>query len=289
MRVKNKIVPWLFSAPALVMYLFVVLIPVIWTICLSFFQWDGIGDMRFIGIDNYGRLFQDTTFRKSIINNLKFTLISTSYQFAIGMILAMILSSVAKFRNLLKVIYFIPCIIATVALSQIFIKLLALEPMGVFNVLIEQLGFLPQSFLGNPDTSLVTLALVDGYKYCGIYMVIFYSAFISISQDIIDAAKIDGCSTIAQFRYIKLPMIKEVCGLVLVMLINGTLKSFEMPYVLTNGGPGTSSEMVATYMYKSAFSSMKYGYSSTIAVFLLLECLLAVSLIRKLAAMHSTD
>ena len=74
MRVKNKIVPWLFSAPALVMYLFVVLIPVIWTICLSFFQWDGIGDMRFIGIDNYGRLFQDTTFRKSIINNLKFTL-----------------------------------------------------------------------------------------------------------------------------------------------------------------------------------------------------------------------
>ena len=161
MRVKNKIVPWLFSAPALVMYLFVVLIPVIWTICLSFFQWDGIGDMRFIGIDNYGRLFQDTTFRKSIINNLKFTLISTSYQFAIGMILAMILSSVAKFRNLLKVIYFIPCIIATVALSQIFIKLLALEPMGVFNVLIEQLGFLPQSFLGNPDTSLVTLALVD--------------------------------------------------------------------------------------------------------------------------------
>lgn len=289
MRVKNKIVPWLFSAPALVMYLFVVLIPVIWTICLSFFQWDGIGDMRFIGIDNYGRLFQDTTFRKSIINNLKFTLISTSYQFAIGMILAMILSSVAKFRNLLKVIYFIPCIIATVALSQIFIKLLALEPMGVFNVLIEQLGFLPQSFLGNPDTSLVTLALVDGYKYCGIYMVIFYSAFISISQDIIDAAKIDGCSTIAQFRYIKLPMIKEVCGLVLVMLINGTLKSFEMPYVLTNGGPGTSSEMVATYMYKSAFSSMKYGYSSTIAVFLLLECLLAVSLIRKLVAMHSTD
>lgn len=289
MRVKNKIVPWLFSAPALVMYLFVVLIPVIWTICLSFFQWDGIGDMRFIGIDNYGRLFQDTTFRKSIINNLKFTLISTSYQFVIGMILAMILSSVAKFRNLLKVIYFIPCIIATVALSQIFIKLLALEPMGVFNVLIEQLGFLPQSFLGNPDTSLVTLALVDGYKYCGIYMVIFYSAFISISQDIIDAAKIDGCSTIAQFRYIKLPMIKEVCGLVLVMLINGTLKSFEMPYVLTNGGPGTSSEMVATYMYKSAFSSMKYGYSSTIAVFLLLECLLAVSLIRKLAAMHSTD
>ena len=188
MGVKNKIGPWLFSAAALVMYLFVVLIPVIWTICLSFFQWDGIGDMRFIGIDNYGRLFQDTTFRKSIINNLKFTLISTSYQFVIGMILAMILSSVAKFRNLLKVIYFIPSIIATVALSQIFIKLLALEPMGVFNVLIEQLGFLPQSFLGNPDTSLVTLALVNGYKYCGIYMVIFYSAFISVSQHIVDAA-----------------------------------------------------------------------------------------------------
>ena len=77
-------------------------------------------------------------------------------------------------------------------------------------------------------------------------------------------------------------MIKGVCGMALVMLINGTLKSFEMPYVLTNGGPGTSSEMVATYMYKTAFSSMNYGYSSTLAVFLLLECLIGVGLIRKL-------
>lgn len=284
MRVKNRFTPWLFSMPALAVYLFVVLIPVVWTICLSFFQWDGIAPMKFAGSGNLQKLVGDQTFRKAVINNLKFTCISTCYQFTVGMALAVILSSVSRGRNLLKVIYFIPCIIATVALSQIFIKLLALEPMGVFNIVIGKLGFQPRSFLGSPKTSLVTLAMVDGYKYCGIYMVIFYSAFLSVSQDVLDAAMIDGCGFFNQYRYIKIPMIKDICGLVLVMLINGTLKSFEMPYVLTNGGPGTSSEMVATYMYKSAFSSMKYGYSSAIAVFLLMECLLAVSLLRKAAA-----
>lgn len=289
MRVKNRFTPWLFTMPALAVYLFVVLIPVVWTIYLSFFQWDGIAAMKFTGLGNLKRLMDDQTFRKAVMNNLKFTCISTFYQFTVGMVLAVILSSVGTGRNLLKVIYFIPCIIATVALSQIFIKLLALEPMGVFNVVISKLGLQPKSFLGNPKTSLVTLALADGYKYCGIYMVIFYSAFISVSQDILDAAMIDGCGFFNRYRYIKIPMIKDICGLVLVMLINGTLKSFEMPYVLTNGGPGTSSEMVATYMYKSAFSSMKYGYSSAVAVFLLLECLLVVSLLRKAISAGSVE
>lgn len=282
MRSRSKLTPWLFSAPALLVFCAVVVVPVVWTLVLSLYKWDGISAMEYIGLKNYKKLLTDYTFRKAVVNNLKFVAISTSYQFVVGMFLAMLLSSITRGRNLLKVIYFVPCIVSTVALSQIFMKLLALEPIGVFNVVLKVIGLKPQAFLGNPDTSLYTLAFVDAYKYCGIYMVVFYSALVGISEDIIDAATIDGCGWFKQFFLIKIPMIKGVCGMALVMLINGTLKSFEMPYVLTNGGPGTSSEMVATYMYKTAFSSMNYGYSSTLAVFLLLECLIGVGLIRKL-------
>ena len=282
MRTESKATPWLFASPALIVFGLVVIFPVIWTLVLSLYKWDGISPMRFIGLKNYAKLFKDYTFHQAVVNNLSFCAISTATQFVMGMLLAMLLSSIRKFRNLLKVTYFVPCIVSTVALSQIFIKLLALEPMGVFNVLLSVVGVQPRSFLGSQDTALYTLALVDAYKYCGIYMVIFYSALVGVSEDVLEAATIDGCGWFRQYFEIKLPMIKGVCGLALVMLINGTLKAFEMPYVLTNGGPGTSSEMVSTYMYRTAFSKMNYGYASTVAVFLLLECLVGVSIVRRM-------
>ena len=263
----------------MLVFAFVVIIPILWTIVLSFQDWNGITAAKFVGIKNYQKLLSERTFNKAFWNNLKFVAISTTYQLSLGLILAVILSSITKGRNLFKVMYFVPCIISTVAIAQIFIKLLALQPMGVINIVFQAIGIKPKSWLGTPSTALSTLALVDGYKYCGIYMVILYSGLTSISQEVVEAAYIDGCGWFKQHLYIKLPMIKGVFGVVLVMLISGTLKSFEMPYVLTNGGPGTASEMIATYMYKTAFQTMRYGYSSAMAVFLMLECLIAVRIV----------
>ena len=263
----------------MLVFAFVVIIPILWTIVLRFQDWNGITAAKFVGIKNYQKLLSERTFNKAFWNNLKFVAISTTYQLSLGLILAVILSSITKGRNLFKVMYFVPCIISTVAIAQIFIKFLALQPMGVINIVFQAIGIKPQSWLGTPSTALSTLALVDGYKYCGIYMVILYSGLTSIPQEVVEAAYIDGCGWFKQHLYIKLPMIKGVFGVVLVMLISGTLKSFEMPYVLTNGGPGTASEMIATYMYKTAFQTMRYGYSSAMAVFLMLECLIAVRIV----------
>ena len=282
MRAKNKLVPWVFSAPALLVFSFVVVFPVVWNVVLSLYKWDGISVMKYIGTKNYNKLFTDKTFIQALLNNYKFCLISTIYQFCAGLFMAMLLNSIDKGPNILKVIYFVPCIITTVALSQIFMKLLALEPIGVVNSILKAVGITPVSFLGNASTALYTLSLIDAYKYCGIYMIILYSALVGVPDDIVEASIIDGCGWFRQYFSIKIPIIKGVCGMVLIMLINGTLKSFEMPYVLTNGGPGTSTEMMATYMYKTAFSKMDYGYSSTLAVFLLVECLIIVSVLRKL-------
>ena len=210
MRYQKKWTPWAFAAPALLVFAFVVIIPILWTIVLSFQDWNGITAAKFVGIKNYQKLLSERTFNKAFWNNLKFVAISTTYQLSLGLILAVILSSITKGRNLFKVMYFVPCIISTVAIAQIFIKFLALQPMGVINIVFQAIGIKPQSWLGTPSTALSTLALVDGYKYCGIYMVILYSGLTSIPQEVVEAAYIDGCGWFKQHLYIKLPMIKGV-------------------------------------------------------------------------------
>lgn len=280
MRPKNKWEPWLFSAPALIVYVCIVLVPVVWSIVYSVFDWNGISAMKFVGLQNYSRMFGDEVFKTSFFNNLFFMAVGTIYQVFTGLIMAIILTNITKGNNILRVIYFIPCIISSMAICKIFEKLLSVEPQGVLAAIMEGMGMEPIAFLSEPKWALLVVTLVDGYKFCGLYMVVFYSAFMAISNDVVEAAYIDGCTWGQQYRYIKLPMIKNIFFVVLVIVINGTLKSFDVSYILTNGGPGSASELVATYTYKIAFSSTQFGYGSALSVFLLVESLVAVGIIR---------
>ncbi|WP_077533867.1 carbohydrate ABC transporter permease [Massiliimalia massiliensis] len=280
MRPRNKWEPWLFSAPALIVYVCIVLVPVVWSIVYSVFDWNGISAMKFVGLQNYSRMFGDEVFVTSFFNNLFFMAVGTIYQVFTGLIMAIILTNITKGNNILRVIYFIPCIISSMAICKIFEKLLSVEPQGVLAAIMEGMGMEPIALLSEPKWALLVVTLVDGYKFCGLYMVIFYSAFMAISNDVVEAAYIDGCTWGQQYRYIKLPMIKNIFFVVLVIVINGTLKSFDVSYILTNGGPGSASELVATYTYKTAFSSTQFGYGSALSVFLLVESLVAVGIIR---------
>lgn len=280
MRPRNKWEPWLFSAPALIVYVCIVLVPVVWSIVYSVFDWNGISAMKFVGLQNYSRMFGDEVFKTSFFNNLFFMAVGTIYQVFTGLIMAIILTNITKGNNILRVIYFIPCIISSMAICKIFEKLLSVEPQGVLAAIMEGMGMEPIALLSESKWALLVVTLVDGYKFCGLYMVIFYSAFMAISNDVVEAAYIDGCTWGQQYRYIKLPMIKNIFFVVLVIVINGTLKSFDVSYILTNGGPGSASELVATYTYKTAFSSIQFGYGSALSVFLLVESLVTVGIIR---------
>ncbi len=280
MRPKFKAEPWLFAAPALIVYLLIVIIPVVWSLGYSLFSWNGINDMKFAGLENYVRMFRDTTFQTAVRNNLYFMAVGTVYQVLMGLMMAILLSSIQKGSNLLRVVYFIPCIISSMAICKIFEKLFSVMPQGVLAAMMSALGLKPIAFLSEPSYALLFVTLVDGYKFCGLYMVIFYSAFMAIPKDVVEAAYIDGCTWLGQYVHIKLPMIRGIFFTVLVILVNGTLKGFDVSYILTAGGPGSASELVATYMYKTAFNSTNFGYGSAISVFLLLESLIAVSFVR---------
>lgn len=281
MKPNKKIVPWLFAAPALAAYIFVVLIPILWTVYLSMCEYGGLGAIEFIGLENYKLILNDSVFWEVVQNSLFFMAVSTAVQMVLGMVLAIILSSITKGANILRVVYFVPCIISSMGISQIFRQLLSVQPEGVLAAVMRLIGMKPIALLSESKWVLLVVALVDAYKYLGIYMVIYYSAFKDIDESVLEAAAIDGCTWLQLQLKIKIPMIKNIIVMVAVLLVNGTLKGFDISYILTKGGPGTSSELVATYMYKTAFGATKYGLGSAMAVYLVMECMMAVFIVRK--------
>jgi raffinose/stachyose/melibiose transport system permease protein len=131
--------------------------------------------------------------------------------------------------------------------------------------------------------TLFVVALVEAYKYSGLYLVIFYAAFRAIDSNIVEAAVIDGANSWQMYFFIKLPIISPVIVSSIILVINGTLKSFDIPFILTNGGPGYTSELMASYMYKAAFSTMDYGYGSALSILIVIVCAVVVGLVSYLA------
>lgn len=281
-RNSENLKAWGFAAPALIVFTLIVVVPVVWSLSLSFYHWGGLGATEFIGLDNYRRMMTDRVFWQVLGNNLVFTVLGSLVQVFLGMAMALLLLSIKAFRNLLKVVYFIPTVISSVAISLIFVRLLSAEPEGVVNAFFRTVGLdgLRDAYLSNPDLALVIVTLVDAYKFCAIYMIIYYTALVSIDQEILEAAELDGANWLQQFISIKMPLVQGVIAATVIMVVSGTLKGFDVSYIMTNGGPGASSELVATYLYKTVFQSLEFGYGSAMAVFLAVECLAIVAIIR---------
>lgn len=288
MRTQNR-AGWLFVLPALVVFTAIVIIPIGWSLSLSLGSWNGLSKWKFTGIENYVRMLQDTVFRQAFFNSLIFALVGSLAQLVMGMAMAVAIASAKWFRNAIRVAYFIPAVISSVAVSQIFVQLLSANPEGFLNGTLRAIGLeqYTQPFLSNTNLTLIIVTLVDAYKFCAIYMAIFYSALISLDRDVVSAAEIDGANWWEILFLIKFPLIWATIAASVVLVVSGTLRGFDVSFVMTNGGPGTSSELVSTYMYKTLFNRSNFGYGSAIAVFLVIECLLVVALIRK--AFDSTE
>ena len=186
----------------------------------------------------------------------------------------MLLSSLRKGRSLFQTLYYVPVIISSVAISQIFNKLLSVTPVGLVNSLLGKISpaLEKTEWLTTPGLSLVMCAFVEGYKTMGLYMVIFYSALISVPGELSESALIDGANSFQIVIYIKIPYIRHIITANTVLVLNNSLRAFDIPYLLTNGGPGSTSELLSSFMYKKAFTGMQYGYGSAIAVVIVLIC-----------------
>jgi raffinose/stachyose/melibiose transport system permease protein len=281
---KTKII-LLFILPALAVYICMVILPIFMSVFYSTQEWDGIGKAEFTGIQNYIDLAADSTgnFHKAVGNSILLAVASVFIQLPIAFIIARVLAGGVKGEGFFRSVYFIPVIISTVVIGQMWRKIYNPQ-FGLLNNILENMGLdsLKQEWLGNTETALSAVFIPLLWQYIGYHMLLFYAAIKSVPVDILDAAKIDGVGFWKETLYIIIPMVSYVIEICVILAIIGSLKTFDLIYILTNGGPLHSTEVPSTMMFNSIFHRMSYGYGSAMAVFIVIECLIITIIMKKI-------
>lgn len=283
----NKKIIALYVLPALLVIMAVVYIPIILTAYYGLNEWNGIGAMTFIGLDNYQALLWDGKFWDSAWHSLLLAVFSAA-SLIIYLAVAMVLASKIKGANLFRKIYLIPMLLSSVAIAQLWLRIYH-PTNGIVNSFLESIGITnPPAWLAEPSLVLFALFIPILWQYAGFYILIYYAALKNIPASLVEAAKIDGATSLQIAFRIKLPLIMEVIKVTIVLAVVGSLKYFDLIFVMTDGGPNGASEVMASYMYHTAFRAYDFGYGSAIGFFLLVICLIVTWVIRKLTASKET-
>ena len=269
---------FVFLFPALVMLTTYLIYPIIATFVNSMFQWNGISATKeFIGFDNWVQLIQDSDFWSAFANNITVMVLSLVIQMPIGILLATFLDAGGKKFNIFKTVWFLPMLMSSVAVGYLFRYALATNG-GLVTSISELFGGGKIDLLGNQSTALFAVIIVICWQFIPFYMVYYMAGYSSISEDIYEAAIIDGATRAQYVRRIALPLLIPTIKSAVILSLIGSLKYFDLVYVMTGGGPGTSTELMATYMYKNSFVTFNMGYGSAIAggMFILITLFAAI-------------
>ncbi|MCI9296916.1 MAG: sugar ABC transporter permease [Lachnospiraceae bacterium] len=283
----NKKAYGVFVIPALVIYLVMAFIPIAMSGYYSTMQWDGIGEKIYIGIDNYLGLMKDEAFLLSARNSLILAVASIVGQLIPALFFALVLARNIKGERAYRTIYFIPVLLSTVVIGQLFLKIYNPD-YGALNAILESLGFEGKDWLGDKRYVLASSFFPIIWQYIGYHMLILYTGIKSVPSDIYEAAQIDGANERQIAWHVTIPLIRSTMKVSLTFAVIGSLKLFDLIWVLTKGGPLHASEVPSTLMYTSIFTRMEYGRGSAMAIFIVLECLLFYFLIEKFFKVENT-
>jgi raffinose/stachyose/melibiose transport system permease protein len=246
-------------------------------------KWDGIGAKEFIGLENYKTLIKDDMFWKTAYHSFLLAVFS-ALSLIIYLLISIVLAGKIKGADFFRKIYLIPMLLASVAIAQLWLKIYH-PTNGILNTLLVSFGMDdPPSWLADPKIVLYAIFIPILWQYAGFYILIYYAALKNIPESLIEAARIDGATAWQIALKIKIPLIMNVIKVTIVLAVVGSLKYFDLIYVMTDGGPNGASEVMASYMYHKAFRGFDFGYGSAIGFFLLVICLVVTWLIRKLTA-----
>ncbi|UOE57447.1 sugar ABC transporter permease [Bacillus sp. CMF12] len=279
----NKKVIALYITPALFLVLALIYVPIVQTGYYGLMKWNGIGEMDFIGLKNYTVLMKDALFWKSALHSFLLALFSALS--LIGyLFISIILAGKIKGADLLRKIYLIPMLLASVAIAQLWMKIYH-PSNGMLNTVLMAIGIEdPPAWLADANLALYAIIIPIIWQYAGFYILIYYAALKNIPESLVEAARIDGASPWQIALKIKLPLIMNVIKVTIVLAVVGSLKYFDLIYVMTGGGPNGASEVMASYMYQKAFKGFDFGYASAIGFFLLVICLIVTYIIRRFTA-----
>ncbi|MBR6114666.1 MAG: sugar ABC transporter permease [Oscillospiraceae bacterium] len=271
----NKWQILIFLLPALILFCGVLIAPIGASAYYSFFDWNGFGEKTFIEFSNYRELFTSNAigFMKALRNSLLLAALSVGLQLPLALALALALGKGIKGERGFLSIYFMPVLISTVVIGQLWLKIYNPD-YGILNVFLRKVGLesWTRIWLGTKKTALGSVFVPTLWQYVGYHMLLLYAGVKSVPPELREAAMLDGATDGQVNRYIVLPYIKPIIKISVIFAVTGSLKSFDLIYVLTNGGPLHSTEVPSTLMINMLFLRNRYGMGSTIAVMLIVLC-----------------
>jgi raffinose/stachyose/melibiose transport system permease protein len=265
-----------FLLPAVLINLLIILIPAALTIAMAFVSWDGANAPNFVGFENFLALFSDPVFFLALFNNLKWTALFMTVPIVMALVASSLLLIVRRGRNIFQVIFFLPAVMATVVIARVWQGMIY-NPYGGLVGWLRIVGFHVDDPLAQASTSLLAVASVDLWHWCGFLIVIFFTAFRQVDKHQIEAARLDGAGYFQSMRYILLPAIRPTIGLMMIMTVIWSFLTFDFVYVLTQGGPAFSSEVLSTLSYRYAFYNFALGPAAAVALVISLFGLVATA------------
>ncbi len=265
---KRNWVPYYFILPAFILHVCLIAIPALSTLVMSMFDWNGLGDAKFIGFGNFIEIFtNDPIVKMAVVHNLQWLAVFITVPLVLGFTVAIMVSRLRKCQMFLRTVYFIPYVISAAVAGKIWTAYM--NPYYGLNIIFDVLGFDKLSevlWLGNPKIALFAVAFVDNWHWWGFIMVLFLGALQQVDPSLYEAARVDGATRFQELLHVSIPGIKQTIAFVLIMTIMWSFLTFDYVYIMTNGGPANSTEIMSTWIYKNAFSKYRAGYANALCV-----------------------
>lgn len=275
----NKLVILSLILPGLLLFVFAILAPICLSVYYGFTDYSGMGALEFIGIENYKTLLHDSTFWLSLRNSLLLALGFVFIQHPLAMITAAVLDKLGgKGENFFRCVYFIPNVISVAVIAYLW-KFIYNPDFGLLNKVAVAFGGKGGFNWFSEDTAIWAVLIVLIWHGFGWGMLIYYTGIKNIDPTLYEAAAIDGANQRTTFLRVTLPLMKPVIQVNVTMACISALKQMETVYLLTNGGPGNSTQFTANYLYQQAFKAFKYGYGNAIGVIFIIICLITTVLL----------
>jgi len=273
-----------FIAPALIVFTFILFIPIIQVVYYSLCDYDALTKPEFVGLKNYIKLLtDDEVMRIALKNSIFFMIFSAVSQQIMGIIIAVLLTNIKKGRNFFKNVYYLPCVLSSAALGLLWAFMF--NPKMGINQMLAYFGIEGPMWLFDTSGFIIlpmwVIAFVALWQYLGQTMMLYIAQISGISKDLYEASYIDGADKVKSFFYVTLPLIKPMMITSLSLNCIGSLKFFDLIYNMTQGGPNHQTDVLATHLYMQGFQYFKYGYASAISVVLLVMCLIVSFVINK--------
>lgn len=281
----QRLLPYLFLAPSLLLLVVFVYGPALENIIYSFFSWSSMDpDWRYVGLANYKHLFSNPIFWTSLANNTIYAVVSVAVQVFIALCIAAVLEAKIfrkRLTTLFRTTFFLPSILPVTVVGLLW-QLIYQPSIGLIDQLLFSTGLdnLSRIWLGEEQTALLAVVMVSQWQWTGYMVALFMVSIAAIPRDLYEALELEGASRLQQFRHITVPSVRESTLILTVITIFGAFKVFDIVWVMTAGGPNHASEVLGTHMYRSAFRDDVVGYASAVAtvIFFITICVGAVQL-----------